>query len=124
MLRPGGLGKRSPLGFAADPVPCVQCDRRERGLAWGDFCTICRAEREQEAKRIGSRIGIIGAGVLAAYLLWTTPNELYPRIFAAASVLLVYVIIRVFVSKLRFEFAPRRPKDDPPAAEHGEGDDR
>jgi len=114
MLRPGGLGKRSPLGYAADPVPCVQCDRRERGLAWGDFCTICRAEREREAKRVGSRIGILGAAILAAYLIWQTPNELLPRIFAAASVLLLYVIIRIFVSKLRYEFAPRRPKEGGP----------
>jgi len=105
------LGKRSPLGFAADPVPCIQCNRRERGLAWGDFCSVCRAEREREAKRLGSRLGILGAGALAAYLIWTTPNELAPRIFAAASVLLVYVIIRRFVSKLRYEFAPRRRKD-------------
>ncbi|MGE0555304.1 MAG: hypothetical protein AB7R55_17880 [Gemmatimonadales bacterium] len=123
MLRPGGLGKRSPLGYAADPVPCVQCDRRERGLAWGDFCTICREEREREAKRVGSRIGILGAAILAAYLIWQTPNELMPRIFAAASVLLLYVIIRVFVSKLRYEFAPRRPKAGRPA-DVTDGEDR
>ncbi len=111
MLRLNGLGTRSPLAPGGDPVPCVQCDRREAGLSWGDFCSVCRRERARRADRLAQRLAIVAALVLAAYLLiWRTPIHFAQRLFAAASVLLVYLVIRRIVSRLLQEFMPKEMK--------------
>jgi hypothetical protein len=87
----------------------VQCDRREVGLAWGDYCSVCREERSRRANRLAQRVGIAGAGLLAAWLIWRTPNQLLPRIFAAASVLLLYVVLRRLVSRVAMDLMPKKP---------------
>ena len=107
MLRPGSSETRSRLGFAGEPVPCVQCERREVGLAWGEFCSVCRKERERRAGRIARRIAIGGALLLAAWLVWRTPNAFLPRLFGAASVLLLYVILRRIVGPMALEYLPK-----------------
>ena len=107
MLRLNNSAITSRLGLAAEPVPCVQCDRREPGLAWGDYCHVCKEERRRRAARTGQRYGIVAAALLAVWLLWTTPPSLTQRIFAAASVLLVYVIVRRFVSRMLEEYLPK-----------------
>jgi hypothetical protein len=110
--------RRSRLGFAGEPVPCIQCDRREVGLAWGDYCTICRKARERRAGAVAQRVAIGGAAVLAAYLIWASPNELLPRIFAAASVLLAYVILRRLVARAVLDFfTPDKIRADRPTDE-------
>lgn len=110
MFRLGNSGTRSPLGLAPEAVPCVQCDRRETGLAWGDFCAVCREARRRKADRIGQRYAIVAAVVMAGYLIWQTPPTLTLRIFAAASVLLVYLIVRRTVSRLLQEYLPKELK--------------
>jgi hypothetical protein len=106
MLRPGSLETRSRLGYAGEPVPCVQCDRREVGLAWGEYCTVCRQRRERRAARIAQRVAIGGALLLAAWLIWRTPDAFLPRLFGAASVLLLYVILRRIVGRVVVEYLP------------------
>jgi hypothetical protein len=44
---------------------------------------------------------------MAGWLMWKTPATITQRIFAAASVLLVYLIIRRVVSRLIQEFSPK-----------------
>ncbi|MGE0441911.1 MAG: hypothetical protein AB7L66_04715 [Gemmatimonadales bacterium] len=110
MLRLNSSGLRSPLGLEAEPVPCVQCDRRERGLSWGDFCSICREERRLRANRLGRRWALGAAVVLAGWLFWATPPTPMSRFFGAASVLLIYVIVLRFVSRLLIEFMPKELK--------------
>ena len=46
--------------------------------------------------------------LLGFYLIWKSPNAFGPRIFAAASVLLVYMIIRRLVTRLVLEYMPKR----------------
>ncbi len=107
MLRHNNSGIRSPLGLAPEEVPCVQCDRREAGLAWGDFCAICREDRRRKADRTAQRYAI-GAGLaLGAWLIWRTPPALPQRIFGAVSVVLVYIIVRRTVSRLVQEYLPK-----------------
>ena len=110
MLRLHTSGTRSPLGSAGSPVPCVQCDRREPGLAWGEFCSVCREARRRRADRLAQRWAIVAALGLAAWLLWNTPVTFTQRLFAAASVLLVYVVVRRLVSRLLQEFMPKEMK--------------
>jgi len=107
MLRLNTSGRLSRFGPEADPVPCVQCERRERGLAWGDFCSVCKEERRRRADRIAQRWAIGAAFLLGIYLIWRTPPEMTQRIFAAISVILVYVIVRRLVSRLHQEFSPK-----------------
>lgn len=78
------------------------------GLAWGDYCSVCRAERERRANRVARRVGIAGAAVLAGWLIWRTPNEFVPRLFAAASVLLLYVVLRRVAARVALELMGSR----------------
>ncbi len=94
-------------GIGGEKVPCVQCDRREFGLAWGDYCSVCREMRRRRAEARAQRIAIGAAVVMAAWLVWRTPADLEQRIFAGASVLLVYVIVRRVVSRMLQEFMPK-----------------
>jgi hypothetical protein len=104
MLR---LNQSGIPGLGGAKVPCVQCDRREYGLSWGDYCSVCREERRRKAERKAQRIAIIPAVVIAAWLIWRAPADLLQRIFAAASVLLVYLITRRIVSRTLQEFMPK-----------------
>jgi len=108
MLRLNSSGSGSRRGFGGNPVPCVQCDRREVGLGWGEYCSVCREERRREANAKAQRVAIVAAVLMAAYLIWRTPVALGPRIFAAASVFLVYLIIRRVVSRLLMDYMPKR----------------
>jgi hypothetical protein len=101
----------SLLGRAGDPVPCVRCDRREVGLAWGDYCSVCREERDRQANRVARRAGLIGAGALGAALLLQGLVDFKARLFAGASVLLVYVIIRRLVSRGVLEYLVRQDRN-------------
>ena len=107
MLRLNSSGIGSQLGLEGEPVPCVQCDRREIGLSWGDFCSVCREERRRKANRIAQRYAIGAALILAGWLIWKTPPTMTQRIFGAASVLLIYLIIRRLISRLIQEYLPK-----------------
>ena len=98
-------------GLDRDKVPCVQCDRREYGLSWGDYCSLCREERQLRADRKAKRIAAVAALAMAGYLFWTTPAQLKQRLFAAASVLLVYHIVRRVVSRVALEYLPKEPRN-------------
>jgi len=65
---------------------------------------------------LAQRVAIGGSLVLAAWLVWRTPNEFLPRLFGAASVLLLYVILRRIVSRVILEYLPKEtggPSDRP-----------
>jgi hypothetical protein len=61
---------------------------------------------------VARRVAIAGAVILAGYLIWRSPNQLLPRIFAAASVLLLYVVLRRIVSRVLLEYLPRRSREE------------
>lgn len=111
MLRLNTSATASQLASGGEPVPCVQCDRREAGLAWGDFCSVCRRERARRADRLAQRWALVAAVALAAwFLFWRTPVHSAQRFFAAASVLLVYLVIRRLVSRVLQELMPKEMK--------------
>jgi hypothetical protein len=49
---------------------------------------------------------------MAGWLIWRTPAAITQRVFAAAAVLLVYLIIRRVVSRLIQEFSPKEIKQN------------
>lgn len=112
MLRPRRSGLKSPPGLADEGVPCVRCDRRELYLAWGDFCSVCQAEREARANRIGRRIAILGAALMGVGLYARGLANFSTRLFGAASIVLVYLILRRLASRVVLDFfdKPLEPK--------------
>jgi hypothetical protein len=113
-----GLRRSTIPAVGGEKVPCVQCDRREYGLAWGDYCSVCKERRRRCAEARAQRIAIVAALLMAGYLLWRTPADLGQRIFAGASVLLVYLIIRRVVSRMLQEYMPKELRP-PTTAEPG-----
>ncbi len=107
MRRLNNSGNRSPLGLAPEEVPCVQCHRRVPGLSWGDFCVVCLEERRRKAERLAQRYAIGASVLMGAWLIWKTPPAMPQRIFGAASVFLVYIIVRRTVSRLVQEYLPK-----------------
>ena len=101
----------SPLARVGDPVPCVRCGRREVGIAWGDYCPVCREERNAHANRIAGRVALIGAALMGAGLWFQRLVDFKARLFAAASVLLVYVILRRLVTRGVLEYSLRQDRN-------------
>ena len=56
MLSRGGLPE----------VPCAKCGDRVVGLAWGDLCPRCRAERSRRASKLATRISLAATLLMGA----------------------------------------------------------
>lgn len=97
---------RSLAGWPPE-VPCIECGRRLAGLPWGERCADCRAARERRASKIASRISLAAAVPMAGYLVWRLPQGTSGRIYAAALVLAVYLIVRRIVARVAFDALPR-----------------
>ena len=85
-------------------VPCVRCQRRIRGLAWGDLCPDCLAERKGRASRLASRISLAATVLMAAYVAVRVPPEPMARIYAAIAVLATYIIVRRIATRVAMEY--------------------
>jgi hypothetical protein len=85
-------------------VPCARCERRLRGLRWGDLCPECRAEREGRASRLGRRISLAAALLMAAYVAFRMPADSMARIYAAIAVLATYIIVRRIATRVAMEY--------------------
>jgi hypothetical protein len=97
MLSPGGLPE----------VPCARCERRVRGLAWGELCPPCRAERAARSSRLGNRISLVATALMAAYVAWRLPVDPTARFYGAVAVVATYIIVRRIASRIAMEFLPR-----------------
>ena len=85
-------------------VPCVRCQRRIRGLAWGDLCPDCRAERKGRASRLASRISLAATVLMAAYVAVRVPPEPMARLYGAIAVLATYIIVRRIATLVAMEY--------------------
>jgi hypothetical protein len=88
-------------------VPCARCERRFRGLSWGALCPECQAEREGRASRLGRRISLAAAVLMAAYLAFGVPADAMPRLYSAILVLAIYIIVRRIATKVAMEYLPK-----------------
>ncbi|HWB40846.1 MAG TPA: hypothetical protein VG500_06290 [Gemmatimonadales bacterium] len=93
MLSRGGLPE----------VPCARCERRVVGLAWGDLCPQCRAERSRRASRIANRISLAATALMGLYVAFRMPSDPMARVYGAVAVLATYIIVRRIVSRVAME---------------------
>ena len=93
MLSPGGLPE----------VPCAKCQRRVPGLAWGELCPQCRAERSARASRLANRISLAATALTAAYVALRMPNEPTAHFYGAVAVVATYIIVRRIVGRIAME---------------------
>lgn len=93
MLSPGGLPE----------VPCAKCQRRVRGIQWGDLCPECRAERGGRASRLANRISLAATALTAAYVALRLPDDPTARFYGAIAVVATYIIVRRIVGRIAME---------------------
>ncbi len=93
MLSRGGLPE----------VPCAKCERRVLGLAWGDLCPACHAERTRRASRIANRISLAATLLMGGYVAVSMPHDPMARVYGAIAVLATYIIVRRIASRVAME---------------------
>ena len=71
---------------------------------------MCREERDRYAGRLGRRAGLVGAALIGASLWYQGLADFKARLFAGASVVLVYVILHRLVSRAMLEYLLRRDR--------------
>ena len=85
-------------------VPCVRCQRRIRGLGWGELCPDCRTERKRRASRLASRISLAATVLMAAYVALRMPGAPMARLYGAIAVLATYIIVRRIATLVAMEY--------------------
>ncbi len=88
-------------------VPCAKCERRIRGLRWGDLCPDCRAEREGRARKLASRISLVATVLMAVYVAVRVPAAPMARLYGGIAVLATYIIVRRIVTRVAMEYLPK-----------------
>jgi hypothetical protein len=88
-------------------VPCVRCERRIRGLGWGELCPDCLAERKRRANRLANRISLAATVLMAAYVAIRVSGAPMARLYGAIAVLATYIIIRRIATAVAMEYLPK-----------------
>jgi hypothetical protein len=78
-----------------------------RGLAWGELCPDCRAERAGRASRLAHRISLAATALMAAYVAFRLPGDPASRLYGAVAVLATYIIVRRVATRAAMEFLPK-----------------
>jgi hypothetical protein len=84
-------------------VPCPRCGERFVGLAWGELCPRCRAERSRRASKVANRISLAATLLTGLYVALTLPREPMARTYGAVAVLATYIIVRRIASRVAME---------------------
>ena len=96
-----------PLLSGLPEVPCAKCQRRIRGLGWGELCPDCLAERKRRASRLAHRISLAATVLMAVYVAFRLPGDSSSRLYGAVAVLATYFIVRRVASRAAMEFLPK-----------------
>jgi hypothetical protein len=88
-------------------VPCVKCERRVPGLAWGELCPDCLAERKRRASRLASRISLAATVLMAAYVAIRVTAAPMARLYGGIAVLATYIIVRRIATQVAMEYLPK-----------------
>jgi hypothetical protein len=92
-----------PLLSGLPEVPCVRCQRRIRGLGWGELCPDCLAERKGRARRLASRISLAATVLMAAYVAFRLSGDPTARLYGVVAVLATYIIVRRIATAVAME---------------------
>jgi len=87
-------------------VPCVRCRERVAGLAWGDRCPTCHADRRRRANYLARRISLVAALIAAGLLGWRFPAGPNSRIWIGIGTLMIFFLVRNIAFRLAMEFLP------------------
>jgi hypothetical protein len=93
-----------PLLSGLPEVPCAKCQRRIRGLSWGELCPECRGERKRRASRLAHRISLAATLLMAAYVAFRVSAAPTARLYGAIAVLAVYIIVRRIATQVAMEY--------------------
>jgi hypothetical protein len=88
-------------------VPCAKCERRIRGLRWGELCPECLAEREGRARKLASRISLAATVLMGLYVAIRVPAAPLARLYGGIAVLATYIIVRRIVTRVAMEYLPK-----------------
>ena len=88
-------------------VPCARCERRIRGLGWGELCPDCMAERKGRARKLASRISLAATVLMAAYVAIRVSAAPMARLYGGIAVLATYIIVRRIVTQVAMEYLPK-----------------
>jgi hypothetical protein len=88
-------------------VPCARCERRLRGLRWGDLCPDCLAQRKARASRLASRISLAATVLMAVYVAIRVADAPMARLYGAIAVLATYIIVRRIATLVAMEYLPK-----------------
>ncbi len=94
----------SPAGWRE--VPCVECGRFVEGIGFGDRCDECLARRTVRARRVAWRSAFVGAIVVAVGNLWHLPSNPLGRWYAALSVAIAFLLVRLIAQRIAMEMLP------------------
>ena len=110
-----------PLPSGLPEVPCVRCERRIRGLGWGELCPDCRAERQGRARRLAGRISLAATVLMAAYVAIRVPAAPMARLYSAIAVLATYIIVRRIATLVAMEYLNDGKRSGAAAQRDGSG---
>ena len=96
-----------PLPSGLPEVPCVKCERRVRGLGWGELCPECRTERRRRASRLANRISLAATVLMAAYVALRVTAAPMARLYGGIAVVATYIIVRRIVTQVAMEYLPK-----------------
>jgi hypothetical protein len=88
-------------------VPCAKCERRIRGLSWGELCPECLAERRRRANRLANRISLAATVLMAAYVAIRVSAAPTARLYGAIATLATYIIVRRIATRVAMEYLPK-----------------
>ena len=84
-------------------VPCARCGERVAGLAWGELCPTCRAQRHRRASRLANRISLAATLLIGLYVAFRMPPDPMARLYGAIAVLATYIIVRRIAARVALE---------------------
>ena len=84
-------------------VPCARCGERVAGLAWGELCPTCRAQRRRRASRLANRISLAATLLMGLYVAFRMPPDPMARLYGAIAVLATYIIVRRIAARVALE---------------------
>ncbi len=91
-------------------APCIECGKRTEGLLLGERCPMCQVRRERRAGRLGGRIAIVAAVLMAGYLvLRPLPGGMSGRVYAGVAVLITYLLVRKIATVIAIQMLPDHP---------------